>query len=195
MAAVATKDIEAFLDFLYGKTSGYVYSPTKVPGEFAKNFFKWPDQRPDLVRHIIANNQKNTYIAPALFRDGTSAQIENVLGSNVVWADFDGNSPSDSQLAKLGIPAPSLRVQSSVPGNEHLYWKFEQFETDLLTFQDLNRSIAYAADADSSGWDGNQVLRPVGSVNHKRKEPLTARVSKFSDRTYTAEEFSAVPKA
>jgi hypothetical protein len=186
------KECEVFLNFLYGEETGWVYAPVKAPGAFDKHFFEWPRQRKELVRHVLSNEAHDVYIAPALFKTSANAQLGNVRGSNVVWADYDGNAPSDAVLAKAKLPVPAARIQSSIPGHEHVYWKLDQFETDLKTFQDVNKAIAYATDADLSGWDASQVLRPVGSVNHKRNSAV-ATVKTFAEVSYAVTEFDRIP--
>jgi hypothetical protein len=44
-------------------------------------------------------------------------------------------------------------------------------ETDLEAIETKNRSLAYLLDADTSGWDSTQLLRPPGSVNHGYGKP------------------------
>lgn len=169
-----SREIGDFCDFLYGKEEGYAYLPTKnsegAPTPWDQYFFNWPAQKEQLINHVLKMSKvKDVYIAPSLFSKPNS-HIQNALGSYVLWAEFDGDCPSDSKLSEHNVPKPTIRIQSS-PGRQHLYWRFEQFNTDIKMIQDLNRAIAYETGADPSGWDMNQVLRPVGSLNHKREIP------------------------
>jgi KaiC/GvpD/RAD55 family RecA-like ATPase len=197
MAAVTAKQCEEFLNFLYGKESGFVYAPTLATNkEFTKHFFQWPDDRSRIVSHILNNADKNVYIAPALFETKANATIDNVKGSNVVWADFDGNAPDAELLKKAKVTTPAMRIQSSVSGKEHWYWKLDVFETDILTFQSINKAITYALDADPSGWNANKVLRPLGSLNHKPEydEPIAAQVKNFSNTVHKVDDFDKLPQ-
>jgi hypothetical protein len=91
----------------------------------------------------------------------------------VLWVDFDGNAPDSWDT--LEIPYPSLRVQSSMPGHEHVYWKLEEFLDDIPVLEDRNRSIAYMLKADTSGWDADQILRPIHTINRKRDLPVVIK--------------------
>ncbi len=187
------KECEVFLNFLYGKESGWVYAPVKTAEQaWVKHWFQWPDQRENLISHVLSNSVNDVYIGPALFESQANALVTNVRGSNVVWADFDGNAPTAAEIANAKLPQPALRVQSSITGHEHVYWKLSAFETDVKTFQDINKNIAYVLDADLSGWDASQVLRPVGSVNHKRGG-ATATVISFKETNSDPAEFSRIP--
>jgi KaiC/GvpD/RAD55 family RecA-like ATPase len=162
-----SEDINSFLDFLYLPTDeGYVYAPTKdaETGEFKQDFFKWPEDRPKLVEWVLRTTAKaEVYIAPALF-SVPSAQKEAFKSTNVLWTEFDGNYP-DSFGEVL---APSLRVQSSDASHQHCYWRLDTPITDYREVEAFNRTITYGLNADASAWDCNQVLRPPGTVNHKR---------------------------
>lgn len=83
----------------------------------------------------------------------------------------DGAQPRSGALQ--GIPFPSLRVQSSTNDHQHVYWRLDEFTTDIKWVEDNNRSIAYTLKADTSGWDVNQVLRPPGTTNYKHGLPVT----------------------
>ena len=157
-----------FLQAIYQDLSGYCYVATRVPtapkGEgWHQRFFVWPQDRYEISSYIqVQSAQNEVYYAPALFNQPSSKK-EHYFGSRVVWCEFDGTVPSD--LGK--IPPPTLRVRSSAPGHEHWYWLINS----ALSRDDLeriNRGLAYTLQADSSGWDANQVLRPISTYNHKR---------------------------
>lgn len=191
------KQVGDFCDFLYESQNGYAYLPTKneegSSEVWSPYFFKWPAQKDQLVRHVLTMSKvKDVYIAPSLFSK-PSALIENVIGTHVLWADFDGNCPTSKDLADANVPEPTLRIQSS-PGKQHLWWKLDEFTTDIKTVQDINRAIAYETGADPSGWDMNQVLRPVCSINHKREDKTAVVIlSGNTSIKYSAEEFSKIP--
>lgn len=187
------QDTEVFCGFLYGVERGLAYLPTLDPntGAWEKYYFKWPEQRKDIVAHVQEYQAtRSVYISPALFSVEDSHK-ENVRGSNVVWADFDGNAPTDQFLKDKNVPRPSLRVQSSVSGHQHLYWHLEKFSTDISAIEGINRALAYALGADPGGWDINQVLRPPGSFNHKRDAPTV--IKSASEERFPQDSFSLVP--
>lgn len=192
------RGLEEFCSFLYGEEEGYIHVPIKNPLEeddrkaYEYNFFfKWPAQRQEVIEHVERHYKSSeVFIAPGMFkvRDATVADSQ---GSYVAWCDFDGNVPSLEELKELGIPEPTLRVQSSVVGREHWYWKFEQFNTDIASIQGINKAICYAFGADTT-WDMGHSLRPVGTINHKRGgKPVF--IKSHTRNRYRPEDFSEVP--
>ncbi len=161
-------EVESFLDTLFEGQEGFVYVPTKNPatGHWQPYFFTYPEQRDDIVTHVMdASKTKEAYLSPSLFTK-SSAERENWKGSNYVWVEFDGNAPA--ALPK-GVPNPTIKVQSSSKGHEHWYWRLNAFETEKEVVQGLSRRLAYTLNADKSGWDANQVLRPPGTLHHDTK--------------------------
>lgn len=188
------KDTGEFCDFLFGVEDGFVYIPTKDPetGAWFDAWFSWPKQRESAVNHIqTLSKTREVYIGPAIY---SSPQLTAtyIKGASVVWAEFDGAVPTANLLEKKGSPLPTVRVRSSKPGHEHWYWKLDKFSTDLKTLQETNKSLAYALDADPSGWDIEQVLRPVGSFNHKRDYAPVGLVSN-SFKFNSLKDFTELP--
>lgn len=189
-------ELDDFLTFMWGDNVGYAYLPLKLPNtdEWEKHFFQWPVKKQQIIEHILQNTATaECYFSPALYKSSDSPEKDNLLGSQIVWADFDGNSPKDSALGDK-VPLPTMRVRSSLEGHDHLYWRLNQFETDRSKIEQINRSIAYMLNADSSGWDANQILRPPNTKNHKRDKVV--RVLTRSASTYGYEFFEGleIPK-
>ncbi|MFE1145225.1 AAA family ATPase [Streptomyces rochei] len=169
--------LEDFCNFLYGEEEGYIHVPIKRtdPDPEDRNkgyeydfFFKWPAQRQDVLDHVERYMKvAEVFITPGMFKERSSS-VAHSHGSYVAWADFDGNVPSLDELEEANIPQPTMRVQSSVPGREHWYWRYEQFNNDIASIQGINKAIAYALEGDIGAWDAGHSLRPVGSINHKR---------------------------
>lgn len=164
-------DLSKFIEFLFEGLEGYMYVVAKVPDDaesWDQVFFAYPDQAELAVRAI--NDYSDTheiYIAPSLFK-GKNATKESVKVTQVLWCDFDGNTPSEFDLP------PSYIIRSSEPGHEHVYWKLDAPLTDIETIEDYNRRLCYKYGADVSGWDATQVLRPPYTINHKRgRLPVT----------------------
>jgi archaellum biogenesis ATPase FlaH len=186
-------ELSEFFDYIYGEQVGYVYAPLKGLDEdnptWDTKFFEWPRQRTELVNHVLTNaGSQECYYGPALYAQPDVARPENILGANVVWAEFDGNAP---QTFGDKIPHPSMRVQSSNKGHEHLYWKLDEFETDRNLIETINRSIAYTLNADTSGWDSTQILRPPTTKNHKRGKLV--RILTSTTFSYSRDYFAGVP--
>lgn len=128
--------------------------------------YRWPKGHAAAVRRILdASENHDVYVCPALFRKPNDRTLENVAGSYVLWADHDGDAPTSFGGP---VPEPTIRIQSSAPGHVHDYWALGEFLTDIETLETANRSIASYFSADPSGWDAPQLLRPPGTISHKR---------------------------
>jgi hypothetical protein len=58
----------AFLDELFGGQEGIIYAPVK--GEtWEQHFFAWPQERPQLERHIENYDRRDVYLSPVLFSE------------------------------------------------------------------------------------------------------------------------------
>lgn len=181
-----TTQLNEFLEYLYGAESGVIYLATKNSSSFQQAFYEYPNERTQAVQFITDNiNHADVYIAPALFSH-KQATKSAVKGANVLWCEFDGKVPTDLK----GLPEPSLKIKSSEEGHEHWYWKLDQF-LDPATVENINRSIAYSLEADTTGWDCNQILRPPSTVNHKRNMKVVL-LSK-ENTSYTPDLFKELP--
>jgi hypothetical protein len=178
-------EIEGFLSALYGDQKGYVYAPSKNPAtdHWQEYYFKWPEHRAQIVTHILKETKtQDVYVSPSLFK-APSAKRQAWKGTNYVWVEFDGNAPDNP---RSGIPNPTIRIQSSVAGHEHWYWKLDEFVGDSKLLEGLAKQLTYTLDADKSGWDCNQVLRPPGTIHQDSKRSVRILASsdgrvKFSD--------------
>lgn len=171
-------EVENFLDTLFEGQEGFVYAPTKSPktGHWQTYLFSWPKQRDSIVTHIMdASRTKEAYLSPSLFKTADDAKRENWKGSNYVWIEFDGNAPA---ALPTGVPEPSIRVQSSEKGHEHWYWRLNEFESEQEVIQGLSKRLTYTLNADKSGWDANQVLRPPGTLHHDSKRRVRLLVAR-----------------
>jgi hypothetical protein len=150
---------------MYGAAQGYAYTATKDPdsASFHQYFYKWPQERDGLVSHCLAFSEtQEVYYSPGLFRK-PEATKDAFLGTYYVWCEFDGNAPDDLS----GLPAPSIKVQSSKSQNQHWYWRLDHFETDRTVVEGISSKIAYHAQADLGIWNANRVLRPPGTLHHE----------------------------
>lgn len=186
-----SKEITEFVDTLFStEDKGYAYSPTKDEhGDWETHFFKWPQKRQELILHILTHSLDfDVYLSPSLFK-APSAKQQAWKGTHYVWIEFDGNVPE--KLPK-GIPEPSIRVQSSEQKHEHWYWRLQEFNTDGSSIAGLCKSLTYTLDADKSGWDYNQVLRPPGSLHQESTRRV--RLLGKSDSTYSFADFKGLVK-
>lgn len=193
-----------FFDYLWGNEVGFVYLPYKISSTdtWKKVMFRWPKQRNGVITHTLAQSAEgnDVYCAPAIFKSPRPLR-ENVKGSNVLWADFDGSVPegwsagSDGAVSEPPVdgetPVPTLRIQSSTEQHQHVYWKLDSFTEDLDFIENTNRALAYTLKADTSGWDLGQVLRPPGTTNYKHDLPVFV-LETNSSRRYKTQNFAAL---
>lgn len=183
------EDWERFFDFIYRGETGYVYSPTKDPesGSFQKYHFQWPQEKAAFFRHLENQTKtKEVYYAPALFAN-RGAEKEDFKGSFFVWCEFDGNAPDNV----ANIPEPSLKIQSSTSGHQHWYWRIDGFIHDIDVVENISQKLAYYLGADTGSWNGNRVLRPVGTIHHESGK--TVQVLRWDERPCSVADFIDLP--
>jgi archaellum biogenesis ATPase FlaH len=163
----AALSLRGFLSFLYDGLEGYIYAPTldRSSGEFRQVFVKTSNL--DRLEAHIKESALTTdvYIAPAVFSEPKVSK-QTFAASNVVWCEFDGNAPTDYDTE------PTLSIESSLPGHQHNYWRLDEAISDFAILEEVNRGLAFTLEADKSGWDCTQILRPPETHNFKRDKPV-----------------------
>lgn len=170
-----SKEIGEFLDYSFGTTPGFAYFATLTQGtDFKQYMITWPTNRQRAITFVQEQNarQSDIFYCPNLFAplpDGSKPRPlkEHAIATGMIVVDFDNQSAPDDWEAtakELGIPEPTQVLQSSVPGNQHVYWKVEGFEptTDpekVDWIEERSRALAARLSGDMSGWDINQLLR------------------------------------
>jgi hypothetical protein len=108
-----------------------------------------------------------------------------VKHADVVWADCD----TRESVAALRTfrPLPAMVVASSRE-NRHAYW-FLTEPVGLDVIEGTNRRTALALGADVRCSDRARILRPAGSVNRKRSEPVAVGLLRLApaDRVSVAD--------
>jgi hypothetical protein len=187
-------ELHNFLEFLYGGLEGYAYLATRNiqdPEDWQQSFYNMPADIHRMENVILkAPADVDVFISPAVFKS-PSAEKEAFKASNVVWTEFDGNAPDDYEIE------PSLRIQSSTPEKQHVYWRLSEPCYSMEALETINRNITYGLGADLSGWDANQVLRPPNTINRKPEygDGMPVKVIADSDTSYHASVFSSLPQA
>ncbi len=182
-------DLEDFTTFLFGSKSGYAYAPIKDKDlKWTEKFFHWPMESTKLHDWIRTSTiESDVYLAPVLFNSKSAKRIA-VKSSDVFWVEFDGQT----RINFKGLPEPNYIVQTSTETHQHCYWKING--QSPVVIEELNRRLTYHFEADSSGWEMNQVLRPPETINHKRGQNLAVKVIKNDkDTTHLLEMFDGVP--
>ena len=176
------ENIGQFFDYVFDgvETPFFIYLATMKGGEDFKQLVIPSSQKAALGQAIMqfAAEGRDVYYSPSAFKSPEgdirpTPTRENAIGSQVLWADFDNNSaPANwEEFCKAeNIPMPSAIVQSSVEGNQHVYWKLEKvYAPDFI--ENRNRALAFKLGADKSGWDINQLLRVPYTENHGHRSP------------------------
>lgn len=183
---------EQLLDFfetIYGANEGFVYLAFKDASKTQKNlwrpeWYSWPSDKSKLVTRILdQTGRSDVYYGPSLYRT-KNATKEAFRCSQWLWVDFDGNAG----IPDLCNPEPTIVIRSSVEGREHWYWKIDNPISDISVLEQYNRNLAYELQADTSGWDATQVLRPPLTQNHKRG--IRTEVRQIKDSVYDLSAFS-----
>lgn len=170
---VERMELEDWFKLVWRDTEGAVKLSFQTKDLEWKNvMFNWPAAKDTIVDWVMAKvgTGSDVFYAPAIFKDRSSGLADNVKGTWCLWVDFDGNGPADWSEAPETISEPSVRVQSSGPGNQHCYWMLDEF-IDKPTLEGKNRALAYELQADHGGWDAGQVLRPPTTVNSGFTKP------------------------
>lgn len=103
-------------------------------------------------------------VAPRARQEGTRAAVERC---HVLYADCD--DPASLDALQCFQPAPSMIVHTG--RGRHAYWSLlEPVGPDDL--ERANRKLAHALGADARATDAARILRPPGTFNFKRGEPV-----------------------
>jgi hypothetical protein len=123
-------------------------------------YFEWPEHRHQASEHArrLSDHGRETYACAHLL-SGKRRVKANAAKMTALYVDGDGAQvPAE-------LPAPTAIVQSS-PGREQFWWRLKEPIAPEVGEQ-LNKRLAYAMDADKSGWDLTQLLRVPGTRNYK----------------------------
>jgi len=174
-------ELEQYLEMVFDGLEGYIYSPIKTPDRWEQRFFEFPReevQLKDWIRANALNPDADVYISPVVY-SSPHAVKETFKASQVVWVEFDGDRYIEFPSS---IPTPTAIVQTSLETHCHCYWQVEQINSNTL--EDINRRLTFYLQADQSGWDCTQLLRPPTTFNRKRDRPVLlasySPVGKFS---------------
>jgi RepB DNA-primase N-terminal domain len=88
----------------------------------------------------------------------------------------------DGAKFTVNMPRPTAVVISS-PDREQYWWRLSR-SVEPEEGEDLNRRLAYAMDADLSGWDLTQLLRVPGTRNRKYPDAPVVELAYLSGRSH-----------
>lgn len=193
---MVVSNLQQYFRTMWKETEGIVHlaAKGKEPNDWHATLFTWPKDERRIIEYAQRRApQHEVFVNPVIYkdtgvRDKTVLNRDNVLGTWVLWADFDGNArikwPTNSD-----VPEPSIRIVTSSETHQHCYWELTDFLTDPDSIEAKNRTIAYKLDADKSGWDYSQLLRPPDTTNHgygkdRKGRTFDVRFEEVSGRNY-----------
>jgi hypothetical protein len=165
----------AFFELLFEGSEGYLcifLTDPKVPKTgVSHKFFEWPRESLKVENFIIENEvHKNVYFCVNLLSK-RERKKQYCIDTDLVWADLDEVNPMS--IDKL---PPPIVIQSS-PGRWQAFWRL----TSKLKPYDAERyskRIAYAVEADTSGWDLTQLFRVPMTKNFKYQPPGNVKLER-----------------
>lgn len=178
---------------------GYCFFPW-VEGpdrKFRTEAFEWPEQRDDIIDHLVKHQDDDLYWCPMIF-DEPYRRVEHAHEEYCLWADLDESDPRDIDERWK----PSVAWETS-PGRYQALWLLENpNDEDLYGASQRgadNQRMTYLVDADPSGWDTTQLLRLPGFVNHKPQyqadgEFPQGKLLWSSGPKYWGEDFNDLPE-
>jgi hypothetical protein len=162
--------LELYLDALAGAApaSAYFELRHRVGEQMLAAEFHAVDDRDGLIASVRSRSPRtDVYIgcAPRSRRSGTRNDIAQVW---VLWAECDGAAAA--QAAKTFEPRPPIVIASGSGPNLHAYWPLLRPLTARAA-EVANLRLAHALGADLASYDAARILRPPGTLNHKRHPP------------------------
>jgi hypothetical protein len=154
-----------FFELLWGDREGnaciFSTDPVAPKTQVKEKFFQWPKESLKLENYLLTEELKhNVYFCVSLLSK-MERKKANCLPTNLVWADLD-EVPPDSP--NIEIPPPIV-IESS-PDRWQAIWRLTT-ELEPYDAERYSKRLAYAIEADKSGWDMVQLLRVPFSRNFK----------------------------
>lgn len=174
MDDAGTAQLELYLNALAGAApaSAYLELRHRVGEQLLAAEFHAVDDRDRLIASIRRRSPRtDVYIgcAPRSRRSGTRNDIEQVW---VLWAECDGAAAA--QAAQTYEPKPPIVIASGSGPNLHAYWPLRRPLT-AREAEVANLRLAHALGADRACYDAARILRPPGTLNHKRRPPTRVK--------------------
>ncbi len=171
---------------IYGDTPGYIslFSGFRVEGQRDLQkphvrHYAWPVEADKAVTWLegkAAEGREVYQCAHLITPDGNDNPQRIKKQAALVKALYvDG----DGATVPENLPAPSAVVRSS-PGREQFFWQLTH-AIEPARAEQLNKRLAYAMEADKSGWDLTQLLRVPGTPNRKYPDAPAVQLVMIDD--------------
>lgn len=154
--------------------------------------FKWPKDRPEILKHMAAHVDDDLYWCPSLF-EVPRRRLEHAMDEHALWADLDGVKPKD-----IKDYPPTIAWETS-PGRYQALWIVSGDIQGASWPGRENQCMTYYLEADLGGWDTTQLLRIPGWRNHKPEyvqqfgEAPKGKLLWAAGRTYLPDDFNDLP--
>ncbi len=130
---------------------------------------------------------EDIFFGPAV-RKSKGAQKEHCLGTTVLWADIDIDTPKPP----VSILPPSAVVHSG--HGWHLYWRLHEFATDHRLIEAANESVATDVQGDAVK-DIGRLMRLPNTWNRKKEPAILCTLRElWPDHRYSLQDFGILPK-
>jgi len=131
----------------------------------------------------VCPSRTDLFFGPAV-RSEPDPTKKGVVGSGVVWLDYDGKG------VPVSLIPPSIVVASGGPGKFHFYWLLDSF-VDPDTLEACNKAVAEHQREEEGTWERTRLLRVPGSLNSKYKPPADVRlVAYHPERVYSPDDIA-----
>jgi hypothetical protein len=169
---VSAQFLPRYLDALFGAEprGGFIEVRSRIPTGMRQEFIpceRWRDAARVIERR---GGRSDTYVgvAPRRKRSGKREAVERV---HALYVDADS---VEAQAAVMRFdPPPAIIICSGF--NLHAYWPLKPpVGPDEAEW--ANRRLAHALGADPQAVDAARILRPPGTFNFKKGEPVPVRV-------------------
>lgn len=129
--------------------------------DFQQLWFEWPQQADELTDTVVEYAQRgDVYLCTSLMRTSKRSP-GNAANLDVLHADVDNGDLHLDKVRQLG----GWAVASGTPGNGHVYVPLSQsLSPEQFSFLESALKVHLGADSKIAA---NDVLRPVGTLNHK----------------------------
>jgi hypothetical protein len=119
---------------------------------------------------IVAHAPHSDVFVGACLRDGARHGGRRAIGGALtVYVECD--RPDALKTIEAFAHPPSIAIASGTPGHVHAYWRLvEVASPDEI--EAANRRLAAALGGDLRCTEAARVLRPPGTLNHKRQPPV-----------------------
>jgi len=135
-----------------------------------------PASQPERAARVITRlaPSGDVYAGVALRHSTQHGGASAIEASHLVWVEVDEPDAVD-QLQRFAHPASLIASSGGRDGHAHAYW---QLTTPAARDQleAANRKLAHHLGGDLASVDLARVLRPCGSLNHKRTPPARVRL-------------------